>query len=156
MESARDRPRGVSPRPWKFVKALAVIAATVLLGFSGYIYYLEYRDTSIAPVEPPAPPILSDLAECRHRLEVLAAEGVSYQTSTGEFPASLDQLKGILEPGTKINEPLSKQPYVIGETDSEQWAVFCPTPDEHGVQAVYAVPGKPARVLYVGEGSPSP
>ena len=125
-----------------------IVAATGLT-FNLYILYGDMQESDQAKImEPEKDPQLLGIAKCRSNLEILAAEAFSYRKVMDRFPASVEELAAMLDTQKATTDPVSSQPYIIRKDEAGGVAVHCPTPGDHGVAGIVAVPGKPAKILY--------
>lgn len=127
---------------------LGVIAA-IGITFNLYILYGDMQESDQAKVmEPEKNPQLLGISKCRSNLEILAAELLPYHKVMDRFPVSVEEIVGLVDAKSVTTDPISSESYIIKEDGKGGAAVYCPTPGKHGVAAIIAVPGKPAKILY--------
>jgi len=137
-----------------FLFPLFAIAAIVVITFNLYTLYSDRLESDqTEAVEHEISLQLMDISECRANLEILVAEALSYHQLMGHPAASLEELSTMFDAEVKIEDPVSFEPYIIKSDDKGNITALCPTPEEHGVAGITAVPGRPARVTYANQGT---
>jgi hypothetical protein len=130
-----------------FMGMLGIIA-TIILTINIFVM-IKYSSTSELQNKPKLTQQVSALIECRHRLENLAKHASSFQEAFGHPPESLEDLRNLVDNPALMLEPETGVPFLILSDKQHQVKIICPHPEAHGLAALYAVPGRPARMVYV-------
>jgi len=134
-------------RSRRFLLGLLGAAAAILLAVNIFIL-VQNAPTSEVQVKPEISPQISTLLECRHRLEVLAQKAASFQEAFKRVPDNVEELKNLLDDKSTMRDPVTHELFVIGSDDQHAIKIICPNPEAHGLAELYAVPGKPAKMVY--------
>ncbi|MFQ5356637.1 MAG: hypothetical protein ACE5DY_09185, partial [Mariprofundaceae bacterium] len=123
--------------------------AALVLGINLYIIMAGKVDAGQGRRQTPAmTPEISNLVECRHRLEAIASFAEDYMRATGSLPDSVDDLTTLAKSAESLSDPVSHKRYIIENDSKKGFAVFCPTPGMHGLSGLFATIGKPARMNF--------
>lgn len=149
-EQARQRPFKPPREPFRSIPLLMLIGIALAgVAYNAFQIYRDHqqRSTDTVVITTPSPQI-EGIAECRHRMQKLAAAAISFRKTFERFPSSIGELKPVLESDKQSLDPVSKQPYVLQATEDGRLIIRCPDPAAHGVFAIEVQPGKVARVDY--------
>lgn len=128
---------------------IGVLASAVAIILAVNIFIMmKYSSTSVLPSQPELTQQLSGLIECRHRLENLAKHAASFREAFEHPPESLEDLKNLVDNPALMLEPETGVPFLIASDKNHRIRIICPHPEAHGLAALYAIPGKPAKMLY--------
>jgi len=124
--------------------------ATVALTLLCINTYILVNDRPVT--EEQAKPVLtsqvSTLIQCRHRLEKIAQQSLVFQQAFKHAPTQTSDLHNLIEDAQQLLEPVTHQPFILSSDDKNPLKASCPNPEVHGLAALYAVPGKPAKMIY--------
>jgi len=134
-------------RPW--VKKVLLLISVIIIAVNAFIIISSQPVSDAETARPPMTPQLSHLAECRHRLEVIAAQAVVFQKTMDRPPEALGEIAPLFDDAEMLRDPVTHQPYILEFRPSEGVAVSCPTPEAHGLAGLFARPGKPAKMVYL-------
>jgi len=123
------------------------VVAAIIVGINVFIL-IKDSPTSEVQKKPEISSQVSTLLECRHRLESLAKHAATFQEAFGHPPASLDDLANLVDDKHVMQEPITGAPFLIGSDTRHSIKISCPNPEVHGLAGLYAVPGKPAKMIY--------
>jgi len=126
------------------------IAAAIVLIINVFVM-IEYSSTSELQSKPKLTQQVPALIECRHRLENLAKHAASFQEAFDHPPESLEDLRNLVDNPALMLEPETRAPFLISSDKQHPIRITCPHPEVHGLAALYAVPGKPAKMIYGSE-----
>lgn len=133
-------------------RVYAVLGILVFAAIAVDAYILSSNHLESTPSDariPAISPQLQAIAETRFDLEALVSEAAAYRRVMGKPPASLDELKPMLSPRFRTEDPVSHQPYIIESDAAGNIIARSPTPEAHGVASITAMPGMPARITYL-------
>ena len=128
-----------------------IVLALLLTGINFYLLFDNDYITVPTTSEPDIPPALSELVECKHNLQHIAATAASFKESTGSYPVFIEQLQPFDDKTALPVEPITGMDYLIEKNEAGEWSVHCPSPEKHGVSDIVAIPGKPARLIYLSK-----
>jgi len=131
----------------RFVIGVFAVAAAILLAVNMFIL-VQNTPTSEVQAQPEVTAQISKLVVCRHRLEVLAQKAAVFQEAFQRVPDDIGELKNLLDEIKTMRDPVTNAQYIIGSDAKHPIKIICPTPEGHGLSALYAVPGKPAKMIY--------
>jgi len=122
-------------------------AAAIILVVNIFII-TKHGSTSALQSKPELTQQVSTLIECRHRLENLAKHAASFQEAFDHPPETLDDLRNLVDNPALMLEPETRVPFLISSDKQHPIRMLCPNPEVHGLAALYAEPGKPAKMVY--------
>jgi len=137
-------------RPW--VKKALLLISIAIIAVNAFIIISSQPAFHAETTRPPMTPQLSALAECRHRLEAIAAQAVVFQKTMDRPPETLDDIAPLFDDAQVLRDPVTHQPYILQFRPDEGITVSCPAPGAHGLAGLFARPGKPARMVYLENG----
>jgi len=145
-----SKPERKGPPKWLPI-VLAVIALVISAANSAYYYMNQPQRASVT--EPPRlTKQVQDIILCRQRLEYIAQEAAFYHKSFGDWPGTLALIEPLFEDKTMLIDPLTLQPFAL-KVENGSFTVHAPVPEAYGLKALYAVPEKPAKMEYLGNGA---
>lgn len=121
--------------------------AAVILAINIFIL-VKHSSTSVLQSKPELTQQVSTLIECRHRLENLAKHAASFQEAFDHPPESLEDLRNLVDNPALMLEPETGVPFLISSDKQHPIRIICPHPEVHGLAALYAVSGTPAKMVY--------
>lgn len=127
---------------------ITMVAVAFAISVSNGIYYYINRPQLVGAItKPHLTEQVRNIVLCRQRLERIAREAYYYHKTSGAWPASLEMIKPLFEDKAMLNDPLTQLPFKV-VVERAQFTVLAPSPEAYGLKALYAVPGKPAKMEY--------
>ncbi|MFQ5581441.1 MAG: hypothetical protein ACE5F3_02305 [Mariprofundaceae bacterium] len=137
-------------RAW--VKRALLVMSVAIVGVNVFIIISSQPAFIAETVRPPMSPQLSSIVECRHRLELIAAQAMAFQKAMDRPPESLSDVAPLFDDTKVLRDPVTHQAYILEFRRNEGITVSCPTPGAHGLAGLFARPGKPAKMVYLESG----
>jgi len=130
------------------IKKVFGVLASLLLCLNLYIIITgKESKVSIIKQAPPMSVEISNLVECRNRLEAVATLANDYKNAMDTLPDSIEDLFSLAEHKELLYDPISHQQYIIKNTKGA-FSVSCPSPEAYGLSALFATIGKPAQMEF--------
>jgi len=134
-------------RSRRFLLSVFGVAAVILLAVNIFVI-VKNTPTSEVQAKPGVTPQISKLVECRHRLEILAQKAAVFQEAFQRVPDNIEELKNLLDDTKIMRDPVTHSLFLVGSDAKHPMKIICPHPESHGLVGLYAVPGKPAKMVY--------
>lgn len=131
------------------IRNISIAGITAIILCINIFILIRYSPTSDEDKQPETSRQISALIKCRHNLEAIAQQAKYYKDSIGRLPDSSNEIKNLLNNPKQAFEPISSKPYLIKAEDSGAPKIICPNPEAHGLAELYALPGKPAKMIYI-------
>jgi len=138
-------------RKRQFKRALRTgltVAVLAMLSVNSYVL-IRYSPTSTPTPEPEMSAQLTQLIECRHRLEMAAHQASFFVEQLGHPPTSMDDLAVMIDDRSLLKDPITKSDFLIDYDPVTGIRVISAHPEAYGLRALFAQPGKPATMEYL-------
>jgi len=130
------------------IRNVSIAGLTAIVLAINIFIIVRYSPNTDQVTQPKMSSQLSKLVECRHNLEALAYQAKYYKNVMGRLPESIHELKDLLDNPKQAFDSVTSKAYLIKTSDNGTPIVTCPNPEAHGLAELYALPGKPAKMIY--------
>ncbi len=132
----------------RVVRSALALVLLAILGTNGYIL-LRYSPDSGPASEPALSTQLSQLINCRHRLEFAAFQAAYFTSQLGHPPADMDDLAIMMDSREQLQDPVTHSDFLIVYDADKGLRIICPHPEAYGLRSLLAEPRKPAHMEYL-------